>query len=393
MKARSTCLPTWRISSRTPGNLTTWSNSGCVLGIIERIGRGGNRHLLNQTNMNIKLEFAVFESGTPGETGRNSVASSGSTTPRSVITQAINDTLQEYLKAGRIKCARDVGTGHCEVFAKDVLDHLGRPMDVSVIEYENFTGPPDADEGDEIFYDDALLKSGVKLPPGVTADALNASGLGMLGMHVFLRWESPGGPIFFDSEVPEGVDSPFSLPFAQAHLLAGPRINYALKVVKHTIQSVGKPIVEVPAGWTREIDVEEFMKCMEALVPQGETLLALLSAAPGREGEDRQKLVEAYQKGDPYVTAVGGIGFERDLLVGFLQQLLRDYYQPPEADFDVLGEAENRLNPNAKADLLNSALQKRLPDKTLFARVEGSISWVKAASDLCDDVFTRYVLE
>jgi hypothetical protein len=49
------------------------------------------------------------------------------------------------------------------------------------------------------------------------------------------------------------------------------------------------------------------------------------------------------------------------------------------------------MSPNAKAELLKSALQKRLPYGTLFARVKGYISCVRTAFDLCDDVSSRWV--
>ena len=299
-------------------------------------------------------------------TTEDHMASTVSKTSRSAITQAINETLREYLQAGLVKCAADVGLGLCEKFANDVLERLGRPVDVSVIEYANFTGPPGADEGDQFFYDDALLESGVKLPPGVTADSLNATELGRYGAHMFLRGELPAGPIYFDAQAPQGVDSPFSLPIMQRDLSTGSGKTYALKLVKHTIQSLGRPIIEVPAGWTRETDVEEFKKYTDA---------------------------GGFSVEDQYGWAIGRILSERHDLIHLLKGLLNDYLQPPEKTRHVWGAAKDCLSPNAKADLLKSALQDRLPDGTLFARVEGCISCVRTAFDVCDDVYSRWVLE
>ncbi len=291
----------------------------------------------------------------------------GSKTSRSAITQAINGTLREYTQAGLVKCAADVGLGFCEKFANDVRERLGRPVDVSVTEYADYTGPPGSKERDQFFCDGALLESGVKTPPGVTTDLLNATGLGRYGTHMFLRLESPAGPIYFDSQAPEGVDSPFSLPLMHRDLCTASRKSYALKLVKHTIQSVSRPIIEVPAGWTRETDIEKFKEY----------------------SDKRDSPVE-----DQYKWAIAQMLFERYDLRKLLEGLLKDYCQPPENASDVLEVANAKLlTPSAKADLLKSALQERLPDETLFAYVEECFYCVSAAFDLCDDVHSRWGLE
>ena len=171
--------------------------------------------------------------------------------------------LAKLMEAGRVQCAREVNEGSCDIFAMVVLRRLGSPADVAVNEFADFTGPG-ADEGDQYFYDDGLLASGVKIPAGVTAHSLNATGVGRYGIHQFLCWHPPSGPIYFDSEAPQGVDSPFSLPLVVHDLSTGCRKSYALELVKHTIKPVGRPIIEMPFGWTRETDVEKFKNYTDA---------------------------------------------------------------------------------------------------------------------------------
>src|SRR5881394_618672 len=89
---------------------------------------------------------------------RSIKASNGSMTTLPAITEAINETVREYTQAGKVKCAGGISSGLCEEFANDVQERLGRPTDVSAIDYAKLTGPPGADLGDEIFYGDALLK-------------------------------------------------------------------------------------------------------------------------------------------------------------------------------------------------------------------------------------------
>jgi len=58
--------------------------------------------------------------------------------------------------------------------------------------------------------------------------------------------------------------------------------------------------------------------------------------------------------------------------MNLLEGLLFDYCQPAEEARTVWGAANKCLSPNAKADLLKSALQKRLPDETLLPMSRGA---------------------
>jgi hypothetical protein len=147
------------------------------------------------------------------------------TITRQAITKAVKTTLRDYIKAGEVKCAYDVGSGPCEDFAHDVLAKLDNPFggteghSVDAIEYANLTGEGNSlASADGIFYPETLAAFKVKLPPDVTVDLLNKSELGDIGTHIFLRWASPQGYVYFDAEAPQGVDSPFDLPFAQRYL-------------------------------------------------------------------------------------------------------------------------------------------------------------------------------
>lgn len=134
------------------------------------------------------------------------------------ITKAIVQTYSEYTKNELVKCAYDVGSGLCEEFAESVLEKLGHPSNVDAIEFANLTGKLGCKTCDEIFYSETLKRFGVKVPSNVTIDILNKSGLGSIGTHVFLRWKSPAGYMYFDAEAPNGVDSPFLLPFSKRYL-------------------------------------------------------------------------------------------------------------------------------------------------------------------------------
>lgn len=139
---------------------------------------------------------------------------------REAIASAVKATLKDYIDSGNVKCAYDVGSGACEDFAYDVIAKLtpdGRETpDLNVIEYANLTGRA-GEDADEIFYPEMLKSIGLSHIP-VPIEILNKSGLGEVGTHVFVRWKSPTGYLYFDAEVPEGVDSPFDLPFAQRYL-------------------------------------------------------------------------------------------------------------------------------------------------------------------------------
>lgn len=140
---------------------------------------------------------------------------------RSNITRTIQKTLADFINRGEVKCAYDVGSGACESFAEEVLVALDRHPKLDAIEYANLTGTIPGDEWqrcNEIFDEDTFREFQVKVPPGISVSDLNASGLGRIGTHVFVRWSAPDGHLYFDAETPQGVDSPFSLPFAQRYL-------------------------------------------------------------------------------------------------------------------------------------------------------------------------------
>lgn len=137
---------------------------------------------------------------------------------RQIIAKAVRAMLKTYIQKKHVKCAYDVGSGSCEDFAEAVREALGSPPGLDCIEYANLTGPIGCEECDNKFYPETLQAFGVKLPPDVDVDLLNKSGLGDSGTHIFIRWETPQGYLWFDAESPQGVDSPFDLPFAQRYL-------------------------------------------------------------------------------------------------------------------------------------------------------------------------------
>lgn len=154
---------------------------------------------------------------------RSKHESTESSLTRQAITAAIQQTLKSYTKERHVKTAYDVGSGACEDFAEDVREILlgqvrHNSEELEAIGYDNLTGRLEKGVADGKFYTDTLQHFGVKLPPGVTVDLLNKSELGEAGTHCFLRWKSPQGYLYFDAEAPRGVDSPFSLPFAQRYL-------------------------------------------------------------------------------------------------------------------------------------------------------------------------------
>lgn len=137
---------------------------------------------------------------------------------RETIARTIREVLASYLADGRVECAYDVGSGECESFAEDVKEALGSPDGLDAIDYAELTGAGEDGIANEIFDNETLARFGVKLPDGVSVEDLNNSTLGCGGTHIFLRWTAPGGYVWFDAETPDGVDSPFSLPFAERYL-------------------------------------------------------------------------------------------------------------------------------------------------------------------------------
>src|SRR6266542_3739631 len=97
------------------------------------------------------------------------------------------------LLCGRFKSASDINVGSCEKFANDVLERLGRPADVSVVEYANFTGLPCADEGDQYQAGDIRLPGTWKRTPPAAYNVLNSNaGFGHgLGFALALMFPVP----------------------------------------------------------------------------------------------------------------------------------------------------------------------------------------------------------
>jgi len=273
--------------------------------------------------------------------------------------------LSQYREAGLVERVREIRSEWSGRFASDVLRRLGYPTDLSAIEYFDLTGPPGAGQGDEVFQDGTLSQLGVKIPPGVTADLLNATGLGLFGIYKLLRWESPSGPSFFDAETPHGVESPFSLPFAQRQLRDARKKRIIANVIRY---ANGKPTIEVPADWTREKDTTEYMTFMEA-------------SAYRFDNEDRC-----------YQAAVNEFWEHRSHLEGFLEDRLGVFGQFAELVTEQVWDVvKSCMTPKSKVDLLKVALQKRFLGGSLFTRIETGIGRVKDAFDLADDTMSRWV--
>ena len=120
---------------------------------------------------------------------------------------------ERYITKGHAKTVFDINNGLCEDFANDVSKHLktSRAIDCEVLGYENLTGTVSSGEADYIFYEETLSAFEIPLPNQLTVKLLNNSTLGEgCGGHIFIRIHD----MFFDAECPNGVKSPFSLPFA-----------------------------------------------------------------------------------------------------------------------------------------------------------------------------------
>lgn len=138
---------------------------------------------------------------------------------RRQITEAVIATLDAFIANGTVKQAFDVGTGHCFDFADAVVERLGAPPSLWTIEYANYTAANSEGYASGVFDLPTLRKFRVPLPSGVAVDDLNRVDLGFTGTHAFVVWDGPQGrKIYFDAETPEGVDSPFLLPFAKRYL-------------------------------------------------------------------------------------------------------------------------------------------------------------------------------
>lgn len=105
---------------------------------------------------------------------------------------------------------------HLESFAKDVINALGgyQRSPVSEFELANFVDNQGDPWGPWDWDDTYLRHWGITSPPpGWTWEELSEV---PFGTHVFLADESTNK--FYDVEAPQGVSSPFELPFFQRYL-------------------------------------------------------------------------------------------------------------------------------------------------------------------------------
>lgn len=135
------------------------------------------------------------------------------------VTQAILTVRQRYLDEGEVECLYDIGSGLCDTFAMDVIQELGGYQSSPVTEYglDNFALPGEDGHADPPYaYDlDVFAQFGITSPPeGWTWEELGEVDL---SGHVFLGPSKPPGK-FYDAEAPEGVSTPFDLPFFQRYL-------------------------------------------------------------------------------------------------------------------------------------------------------------------------------
>lgn len=109
----------------------------------------------------------------------------------------IRETIGEF---GRT--ASDINFGFCEKFAEAVAEKLG--AEAKTLWFDDLAGN-EQDPTDIGFDAQWLERCGYLLPAGLTVDDLNDDCPG----HCFISY----GGKYFDSECPEGVDSPFFLPY------------------------------------------------------------------------------------------------------------------------------------------------------------------------------------
>lgn len=133
-----------------------------------------------------------------------------SVTPQ-IMSATIRRVADEYLADGSVACLYDIGNGHCENFAYDVLDQLrdygvdphalGDSSGVQVYAIEDFW------EDDFYASTDRIRAAGETLPPNVPEEKLKQ----VLGgaTHVWLKFQDR----YYDAEAPEGVERFLELPF------------------------------------------------------------------------------------------------------------------------------------------------------------------------------------
>lgn len=133
-----------------------------------------------------------------------------------IISAVVREFRDKYLSEhGDLKNYVDINCGYCEDFARDVIGALSNFAgidhdELQDYEYANFSGKLGRGEADGVFYASMLKRHGYGFPAGFSLKDANVTDLGDYGTHVFIVYKN----MCFDSECPDGVDSPFKLPFA-----------------------------------------------------------------------------------------------------------------------------------------------------------------------------------
>lgn len=137
---------------------------------------------------------------------------------RAVVSDAIHRKVHEWITNGLAQSPKGINCGQCEEFAQDVVDGLFKFENfLDVVEYANFTGIGFDGNCNEVFDVETLKSLGID-KAGYDVDTLNSALIGEIGSHVFIRLVDGNQQRYFDSECPEGVASPFQLPFAQRRI-------------------------------------------------------------------------------------------------------------------------------------------------------------------------------
>lgn len=133
-----------------------------------------------------------------------------SVTPQ-IMSATIRRVADEYVADGSVACLYDIGNGHCENFAYDVLDQL-RDYGVDPHAMSDSSGvqvyaTEDFWEDDFYVSTDRIRAAGETLPPNVPDEKLKQ----VLGgaTHVWLKFQDR----YYDAEAPEGVERFLELPF------------------------------------------------------------------------------------------------------------------------------------------------------------------------------------
>jgi len=124
-------------------------------------------------------------------------------------------------------------------------------------------------------------------------------------------------------------------------------------------------VVQVPADWTREKDVDEFLG---SFFPYGS---------------------------DYHAAGIERIHFHREEVYALLHGSVRDFGGSSDylSDFASSWMDWNRLSPGALADALMALIRNSSPDERCLIEIEKELHRAREAFELCDAVLTRCVLE